>query len=268
VKKNFKAHQVKHEAVNILNKLYMLAVVAVFSFCVTGCVSQQQQERDVESLKARAKAHTDLGAAYFQQNRLEIALNEFTEAQTIDPTFASAYNGLGLVNSALGKYDIADANFKKAIRLDPNNSESHNNYGSFLCARTRYNESISEFMAAVKNPLYATPAVAYTNAGICAARKNDLINAEVYYKSALQIDPLFNAPAYQLALLQFNRNDVLAAKTTLQNVLLTEPSPEILWLAIQVERALGSRDAEASYALQLRRQYPDSEQAKLLQSVR
>jgi type IV pilus assembly protein PilF len=52
----------------------------------------------------------------------------------------------------------------------------------------------------------------------------------------------------------------------LQNVLFGQPGPEILWLAVQIERAVGAKDAEASYALQLRRQYPDSEQAKLLQS--
>lgn len=257
---------IKFSPVSILYPLRLLILPLVMSFLVVGCASQQQQDRDTQNLATRARAHTDLGAAYFQQNRLEIALSEFTEAQKIDPTFALAYNGLGLVNAALGQDVIAEVNFQKAIRLDPTNSESHNNYGGFLCARNRFDESIVEFMAAVRNPLYGTPAVAYTNAGICASRKNDLINAEIYYRNALQIDPLFNAPAYQLALLQFKRNDAFAAKTTLQNVLLTEPTPEILWLAIQIERAVGARDAEASYALQLRRLYPNSEQAKLLQS--
>ena len=256
----------KFSPISILHQSRLIVVSLVLGFLVSGCVSQQQQERDTQSLVTRARAHTDLGAAYFQQNRLEIALAEFTEAQKIDPTFALAYNGLGLVNAALGQDSIAEANFQKAIRLEPTNSESHNNYGGFLCARNRFDESIIEFMAAVKNPLYGTPAVAYTNAGICASRKNDFASAETYYKNALQIDPLFNAPAYQLALLQFKRNDAVAAKTTLQNILLTQPTPEILWLAIQIERAVGARDAEASYALQLRRLYPNSEQAKLLQS--
>ena len=158
------------------------------------------------------------------------------------------------------------SNFKRAIEVEPNNSESHNNYGSFLCARSRYDESIKEFLAAVKNPLYATPAMAYTNAGICSMRKKDIVNAEAYLLKALQLEPLSGMAAYQLATLQFNRNDVPAAKKTLQNVMLGQSGPELLWLAIQIERAVGARDAEASYALQLRRQYPDSEQARLLQS--
>jgi len=247
------------------NKILKL-FLAVSVFCMVGCVSQQQQERDRENITARARAHTDLGAVYFQNKQFEIALEEFTEASRIDPSFALAYNGLGLVHSALGQHDIADANFRKAIQLEPNNSESHNNYGSYLCSRGQYDESIKEFLAAVKNPLYATPAVAYANAGICSIRKQDYVSGEGYLQKALQINPLLSSAAYQVAQLQFNRDQPAAAKVSLQNALLTNPSPEVLWLAIRIERALGARDAEASYALQLRRQYPNSEQAKLLQS--
>jgi type IV pilus assembly protein PilF len=240
---------------------FILSIVAA----LTACSTQQEQQRYAENKQTRARAHTDLGAAYFQQKQLEIALNEFNEAKKIDPTFPLAYNGLGLVHAALGQDTIAEANFKKAVQLDPNNSESRNNYGSFLCARNRIDESIKEFMAAVKNPLYGTPAVAYTNAGICAARKNDNFLAEQYLQGALALDPLFNVPAYHLANLQFKLNRPLEAKASLQNALLSNPTPEMLWLAIQLERVVGARDEEASYALQLRRLFPNSEQAKLLQ---
>jgi type IV pilus assembly protein PilF len=242
--------------------LTMLAAV-LFS---ASCVNQQQQEKENENLKSRARAHTDLGAVYYQQKQLEIALEEFNNAVKIDPSFASAYNGLGLVNAELGKDDVADASFRKSIQLEPSNSEAHNNYGSFLCGRNRIDESITEFLAAVKNPLYATPAMAYTNAGICSMRKKNMAGAEQYLLKALQIDPLSQTAAYQLASLQFKRNDAVAAKKTLQNVMLSRPGPEVLWLGIQIERVVGGKDAEASYALQLRRQFPDSEQAKLLQS--
>ena len=243
-----------------------LALIAFISLLATACVSQQQQENDDKNLKARAQSHTDLGAAYYQQRQLEIALNELTVAAKIDPNFGLAYNGLGLVHSALGQDDLAELNFKKALQLEPNNSESHNNYGSFLCSRNRVDESIKEFVAAVRNPLYATPAIAYTNAGICSLRKQDVKNAEAYFQNALQVEPLAAVAAYQLASIQFKRNDVTAAKTTLQNTVLSQPTPEVLWLSIQIARKLGTKDEEASYALQLRRQYPDSEQAKLLAS--
>lgn len=246
--------------------IYKFVLVLLMGLLGAGCASQQQQGRDDANIKARARAHTDLGAIYFQNKQFEVALEEFTLAAEIDPNFGLAYNGLGLVRAALGQDEMAEMNFKKAIQIEPNNSESHNNYGGFLCARNRIDESIAEFMSAVKNPLYATPALAYTNAGICSLRKQDASNAEIYFQRALQIDPLLSVAAYQLASIQFKRNDAAGAKNTLQHVMLGQPTPEMLWLAIQIERVIGVKDDEASYALQLRRQYPNSEQAKLLQS--
>jgi type IV pilus assembly protein PilF len=249
-----------------INQIKLVLMLCIVGLVSTGCANQQQQEKEAENLRARAHAHTDLGAVYFQQKQMEIALEEFTQASKLDPSFSSAFNGLGLVNAELGKDDVADANFRKAIQLEPSNSEAHNNYGSFLCGRNRIDESITQFLEAVKNPLYATPAMAYTNAAICSVRKKNLTGAEKFLQQALQIDPLYQNAAYQLASIQFKRNDSVAAKKSLQNVMLGQPGPEILWLAVQIERAVGEKDAEASYALQLRRKFPDSEQAKLLQS--
>lgn len=245
--------------------LWITFVVVVLSGCVTSQSGRSSSASDSYAA-SRARAHTELGAAYYQQGKMEIALEEFNQAIKIDSNYGFAYNGLGLVHSALGQDAEADANFKKAISIDPNNSESHNNYGGFLCARNRFDESIVQFLAALKNPLYATPSVAYANAGICSARKNDIKSSEVYLQKALQLEPLMHSAALQLAKIQFNRGDSQGAKTTLQNALIAGQSPEVLWLGIQISRALGDRDAESSYALELRKQFPKSEQAKRLLS--
>ena len=117
-----------------------VGLIAIFSITLSACetVKGSGDERGESKLSARARSHTELGAAYFQQNKLEIALDEFKYAAEIDPNYAQAYNGLGLVYAALGEDAKADKNFKKAIQVEPRNSESHNNYGSFLCARKRY----------------------------------------------------------------------------------------------------------------------------------
>lgn len=233
---------------------------------LSACVSQQQTQKNKEDVRARAQAHTNLGAAYLQQGKLDIALDEFKVAAEIDPTYAFAFNGLGLVNAALKQDKEANEYFNRALALEPNNSEVHNNLGNFLCARGRYDESITEYLAAVKNPLYATPALAYTNAGVCSARKKDFANAENFYSQALQIDPLNHQAAYQLALLQYQRKDAAAAYKTLQNALVTKPGPEILLLAINVTSSLNMKEAERDARIQLMQQFPESEQAKKLRS--
>ncbi|CAN6134056.1 PilF Tfp pilus assembly protein PilF [Methylophilaceae bacterium] len=241
-------------------------IMASLVLALMACTTQPENFNDKP--KERAQAHADLGAVYLQQGRLDVALEEFSLASKIEPSYAAAYNGLGLVQAALGQDALAELNFKKAVQLEPLNSEARNNYGSFLCARNRLDESIGQFMAALKNPLYATPAIAYTNAAVCSLRKNDSVQAEGYLLRALQLDPSASVAAYQLATIQFKRKDALAAKKTLQVALSSKASANMLWLAIQIERALGDANLEASYALELRRNYPESEQAQLLQGVR
>jgi type IV pilus assembly protein PilF len=254
-----------------MNKRYwmLFGLTLLLAGCVTSGQNSSSNNSNIYNeteITGRARAHSDLGAAYLQQGKYEIALSEFNEAIQIDPSFALAYNGLGLVYAALGEDAKADASYKKSIQLQPRSSESHNNYGSFLCSRKRYDESIKHFLEAVKNPLYSTPNLAYANAGICSARKNDLNNAEIYLNKALQIEPLTHSAATQLAEIQFNRGDVVTAKRTLQNALVAKPSAETLWLGIKIERALGDKDSVSSYALQLRQQYPNSEQTRMLLS--
>lgn len=243
-----------------------LSLIAVI--LLTACVGPQARDaaNGESSLRESARIHTELGAGYYAQNQIGIALEEFTDATKIDPSYASAYNGLGLVYSALGEEAKADANFNKSIQLEPGNPETRNNYGTFLCSRNKIDESMVQFAEAVKNPLYATPGVAYMNAGVCSLRKHDEKNAEVFLHKALQAQPLLHQAAYQLALLQFNHKEYKSARSTLTNALASNPAPETLWLGIRIERILGDKDAEASYALSLRQKYPNSEQAKALLS--
>lgn len=240
-----------------------LAVLAIF--LLSGCVTQQSQDASRESGQHEgAKIHTELGAGYYAQNQMGIALEEFNDAIRIDPGYAQAYNGLGMVYAALREDDKADANYKKALQLEPGNSESRNNYGTFLCSRNRIDESIGQFLEAVKNPLYTSVGSAYLNAGICSLKKQDVKNAELYFQKALQAQPLLHQAAYQLALIHFNRGQHQLAHNDLQNAMVSNPTPEMLWLAIRIERVLGDKNAESSYILLLKSKYPNSDQTKAL----
>lgn len=212
----------------------------------------------------RARIHTDLGAGYYAQRQMAVALEEFSSAVQIDPGYDQAYNGLGLVYASLREDDKAEANFRKAVQLDPGNSESHNNYGTFLCSRDRLDESIKEFLAALKNPLYPTPENAWVNAGICSMKKGDDKSAETYLLNAVQIQPGMRNANYQLASLYFNKrgNNELANKYIQLALQDGDPTPEIVLLGLRIARAMGDHDAVASLDMLLRNRFPDSEQAK------
>jgi len=219
------------------------------------------------AVRHRAHIHTDLGAGYFAQRQMAVALEEFSTAAQIDPSYAPAHNGLGLVYAALREDEKAETNFRRALQLDPESSESHNNYGTFLCSRNRVDESIKEFLAALKNPLYSTPESAWLNAGICALKKGDLENAETYLQNAVQAQPGLWSANYQLANLYFSRGDHALANKHFQLAMQGgEPTPDLVLLGVRIARALGDNNAEASLSMLLRNKFPDSEQAKALRS--
>src|SRR3989304_3429394 len=92
----------------------MKKLILMAAMLLTACSAQQA--REAASNRESARIHTELGAGYYQQDQMGIALEEFTEATKIDPGYALAYNGLGLVYGKLGEDAKADASFKKSLQ--------------------------------------------------------------------------------------------------------------------------------------------------------
>ncbi len=226
----------------------------------SGVVAEQGAPRE------RAKAHTDLAGAYYQLGNLAVALEELRIAIGADPGYAQAYNVLGLVHAELRENSQATASFERALRLDPNDPDINHNYALFLCGTDREEQSLRYFMAAVRNPLYTTPQKSYTLAASCALRKNLETEAVTYYDRALRLDPTYSAAMIGFAQLKFRRGEMADAKTLVDRFnRVAEPTSESLWLALRIARAVGDRNAEASYTGQLRRLFAGSpEYQKLL----
>ena len=242
-----------------------LVVLALF---LTACATQQGSRVGLaESNKhENARIHADLGSGYYLQNQMAVALDEFTKSIEFDPMYSSGFNGLGMTYAAIKDDEKAEVNFKKSIALDSKNSDAHNNYGSFLCSHNRIDESILQFEEAVNNPLYVTPFIAYTNAAYCSLKKSDVELAEHFFSLALQYQPLLHNVAYQLAKIYFDKQQYALAQQTMTYALANNPTPEMLLLGVTIERQLGNKDAESSYALELKSTYPDAPQTQSLLS--
>lgn len=90
--------------------------------------------------------------------------------------------------------------------------------------------------------------------------------AESNLQRALTLRPDMPNALYGLADLNYGKGDFAAAKSYFNRFvqLTAEPNAEQLWLAVRIERKMRDRNSEASYALQLRKNYPDSREAQLL----
>jgi type IV pilus assembly protein PilF len=216
--------------------------------------------------KYRAKIHTELAAAYFQAGNMGVALEEIRVALESDPEYVQAYSVRGLIHAQLKENAKADADFQRALKIAPNNPDVNNNYGWYLCDVGKPRQSIQYFLNALKDPLYATPEVAYGNAGNCALKAGDLDGAQEYLLESLRLAK-DRAPAtrYQLANLFYLRGNLDESKLYLIDAIkaMDPPTPEALWLGVRLERKLGNKAGEGSYASQLRSRYPTSKEYQL-----
>ncbi len=213
--------------------------------------------------RTRAKVHTELGAEYFRLGDMATAINELKTAIELDSGYYEAYSVRGLVYTQLKEYAKAEDDFRRALDLVPNDSQVKNNYGWYLCQSGKERKAISFFLDAVKDPLYATPDVAYLNAGRCAVKAGDLDGALGYLLQALRMAKDGGVEArLQLASLLYRKGNYEEAKYHLVEGLkmVAEPSAEAVWLGLRIERRLGNKSAEGSYAAQLRSRYGTSDE--------
>lgn len=220
---------------------------------------------EVGDPRNRAKIHTELASAYFERGNMGVALEELRIAIAADPNYAPAYSVLGLVHMDLRENEVAQRHFERALALAPNDPDINNNYGWFLCRTGREEQSITYFLAALKNPLYNTPARSYVNAGLCSLDKNGGRDAVGYFQRALRSEPDNLLALLNLASLEYKRGQLEVARNLVRRFnKLIEPTAESLWLELRIARKLGDNAAEGSLAGQLRRRFAGSPEYKSL----
>lgn len=253
----------------------LCALVSGLVACVSNPGGQMQriaekpasEEVATSESRQRAKVHTELGALYMQSGRFAVALDETRIALESDSSYAPAYNLLGLVRMFLGETPAAEDAFRSALSLAPNDPEINNNYGWFLCQTGKQADSLRYFRNAYSNTLYKTPTKPYTNAGLCLLRQKQYKEAEEHLNTALRYDAGNTQAMYWLGELYYQTGRLIEARTRVNEMTrVFEPTVEVVWLGVRVERKLGDREAELRHATQLRRRFQETpEYQKLMQ---
>jgi type IV pilus assembly protein PilF len=224
---------------------------------------------DVSPPRERARVHTELAGLYYERGNMGVALEELRIALAADPNYAPAYNVLGLVHMDLKEYPQAQQNFERGLSISPNDPDINHNYGWFLCQTDREDVSLRYFLAAIKNPLYATPQKSYALAGVCASRKGLDRDARDYFERALRIDPNIAVAQIGLAQIKYRAGELADARRLVGRFnQIVEPTAESLWLSIRIEHRLGDRAAETKQSMELRRRFPGTKEYEALDKGR
>ena len=238
---------------------------------LAGCQSQTRLA-DGEPLPINtndpATVYLELATSYMAQGQPGAALVNARKAVAVDAANAEAFIIQGMAQASLGHNEDAEKSFREAIQKAPDDSYATNAYGTFLCGQRRYEEAVAQFDAAVASSRNLEPWVAITNSALCLSDQGNKSAAETRFLKALQTNTRFGPALLGLARLHYASREYEQARTYVNRYFeASSPDPESLWLAYQIERALGNNKAAKSYALMLKSRYPDAPQTYRLMGL-
>lgn len=231
---------------------------------LAACSSQSTNKSDEPSaaLKA-AETNTALGRQYIERGQYEVALEKLKRAVAFEKSYAPAHTMLGVLYETLGMLEQSGEEYRLAVQYDPDDGETNNNYAAFLCRQGHGDKAQSYFQVALADPFYATPWVAYANAGLCALDMNELDKAEIYLRQSLEYDAEIAGALLSMASLNYRKAQYLSARAFLQRFeAVADRSSQSLLLGYQIENAMGDTSAANQYKNRLLTEFPKSAEAE------
>jgi type IV pilus assembly protein PilF len=252
---------------------YIIRIILIITITgLSACSSKQEAVKEKKisepDLEQASALNVQLALGYIEREQLGIAQEKLEKAIEQNPKNIDAYTSMAYLKRLIKEYDMAEDFYQKALDIKSNDPNIHNNYGGLLCQMGRYDDALDEIRKAYDNPFYETPYLAYANAGTCLLDKGDYKQAETMLRKALRDQPNYAGALISMAEIGVKTEKYLMARAYIQRYhAVARPSAESLWLQVQAEKALGAEDHYMKYARQLLKEFPDSEQAGMLEEM-
>jgi type IV pilus assembly protein PilF len=247
-------------------KMRFAAAVLALLFAAVG--QSQSTVPQADPILEAGKINARLAVEYMKREQLQAASEKIEKALVQNPRDLSVQLAAGVVFERLLDTKRAEKHFRLALRADENSPEAQNALGAFLCRHKDYAKGEAMFLKAANNPVYRTPEVAFTNAGVCARSAGELERAEKYLRQALSVKSVYPETFVQLAGVSHDRGNHLQARAFIERFLATAPAtPDVLLLGHQIEKALNDDDAAAAFGERLRKEFPGSVQLRVLDDL-
>ena len=146
-----------------------------------------------------ALAYQKEGDVFQSQGNYTAALAKLLQAEEILPDNPQIQNSLSLAYMGKKRYDLAEAALKKALRLDPEFTEARNNLGAVYLRQEKWDTAIEQFKTVLADLIYPTPQFPLANIGWAYLGKNNFLEAQIYFKKALEESPGFITALHGLA---------------------------------------------------------------------
>jgi type IV pilus assembly protein PilF len=226
------------------------------------------QNESTDPLIEAGRINARLAMEYLKRDKLQVAQEKIEKALEQNPKDVNVQLSAGLVYERLRNHKLAEKHYRQAVRVDAESPEAQNALGAYLCRNEQQDKGEEMFVKAARNPIYRTPFVAYTNAGVCARSAGKLEQAERYLRQALASKVDYPETFAQLAGVLHERGSDLQARAFVERFLAAAPAtPDILLLGHNIEVALKDDGAAAGFRERLEKEFPNSEQARAVASL-
>ena len=95
-----------------------------------------------------AEAYNNRGLAFYNLNRYQEALQDFSQSIRMKPNYAEAFNNRGNVYYELDQYEKAQADFDQSLKLKPKYSKAQMNRGLALFQMQKLDQACDDFRKA------------------------------------------------------------------------------------------------------------------------
>ncbi len=244
-----------------------IVAVWMLSLVLTGCMTTTGDKPRKADPDAARDSYIQLGIGYLQEGETERAKAPLSEALRIDSRSSAAHTALALVFQQEGEDVSAEKHFRAALSSEPDSARILNNYGAFLLEQERYREALRHFEKAAQDTLYRERSRVFENLGLTHMRMGNLEEAKASFERALRLNSRQPLALLELARIEFEtQNYVPAWEYYRRFTQLSGQTASSLWLGVQLARRFEDHSRAASYALQLRRLYPASPEARALKA--
>lgn len=238
---------------NLVRLLFCLSLL-LLQACQQRTTLNVERAIQAQKQKEAASYNTQLGLAYLKQGDRPRAKRKLLSALDLAPDSAEVNVAMAFYLEKTGDIKEAQAFYLKALSLAPNSGAQLNNYGTFLCRLGNYKKAEDYFLKAIRDVHYVHTAMAYENAGLCAATIPDYAKARKYFTKALEQDPQRKQSLYELVDIEIKQNHANQALTYLQRYPeLSLNDSTLLTMAIDASHRAGKAKAEAAYKQRLSR---------------
>lgn len=251
-----------------LNRLVGMLSAGVLSLSLTACVSMNSGGKDSLSNQEEATLNLEMGVRYLNMGMLDVARQKLEAAYELDSRNAAINNALAFFHERIGEPEKAVYYYQQGIKYNSDDAGVKNNYGRYLCEHANYSEGTALLQEAAQMPFNNRKWLAFTNLGMCYQQQSQLQEAEQAFRQALQLEPNYAPALMEMQALSYQNRNYLSARAFLERYLgVAKHTPQTLWIAVQTERALGSKALTEKYRQLLLTMFPDSEQARQVRTA-